>query len=865
MARRPLPHLRAALLLTAVGLGGCSTMTHKHIAPHGQRALETPPAEPTATTTSAAEEQAADPVAENARRRLLVLVIEGLRQSVLDSYLERLDDDDDEPDWPSGLAVLRQEGFRFAAAGQAESSVPGGGLAAAATWATGQWPEIHRVPGDVFYAAHPDGRLLRYAFDEPLDAARIHYGPGLRWPGPQSGSLTAELLAARTWADRLAPTHRVAMSFAPFGHEAEWLVPEPAALGAATRLPTTYAAAASPLFDRESADATLELLLREDVDVVVAWFRGVATESCARSACDVEGDLPAVQSRALRRLDGQLADVLTRYQIARPGAFERTSALLVGTGSGVDRDDAAADNAKIMPPETLLERVIEQAEEPCIPDLQQARARSDLLVAAGADSVARIYVRPAPLGQQARVHRTLECLQPALERLVERSPWLAAGAWRTLDRIDRPGARAEQYVVRLRGGFARGLSARRRNRLIARIRRSVDDGPGPRSGDAMLFAASGWIFADPGAPRLMPAAALGGLSDASMAIPFLVAARELSDVAGGALRSTTVELADVAPTILAMAEAPPTAFEGLPRPPVVRWREGRVLEHVRADRRIRPPARTERPSISVSEGPDGLTAGLDESADLWPADVVALRIGETTWRWDPDANTFPEGVPCTYSEADGRRRWRCTAEVDRRGPGTAVVAIQRDPSGDDAVDGPLTRIAPVVVGTSKPFVGDVAVRCTTAGGLRLDLEARDPLGLGLATVHLVDDRIGGPGRVPGGLSASVTLGGLEPNSACAADPFAPACAVEPGTVELGGPIDVPFHPAWIAHQAAARELPGAPATDARRLRAGWSDAGDPGTAPERAWLSLQVCNVAGQCVQRALISDVDLRGRPACP
>ncbi len=844
----------AALSLAA--LSGCSTMTHKHIAPHG---AATPSAAPDAAAKEPAEAEA------EPRRRLLVIVFEGLRQSALSAYLDRLDEADDEPDWPSGLALLRQEGFRFASARRAESSVPGGGLAAAATWATGQWPDTHRIPGDVFYEAHPDGRLLRYDFDDPLDRSRVYYGPALNWPSGEAPTLPAALLGAQTWAHRLAPTHRVAFSFAPFGHEAEWLVPEPADLGAATGLPTAYAAAATGLFDRESADSTLELLLRDDVDVVVAWFRGIASETCARSACDDDGDLPAVQARALQRLDGRLADVLTRYQIARPNAFARTSALVVGTGSGVDRDDAAADNAKIMPPETLLERIVEQASEPCVEVLQTAVARAELLAAAGASSVARLYVRPAPLGQQARVRRTVECLDPALDALLARSPWLAAGAWRSKAQMQRPGRRADRFVVRMREGFARGLSTRRRNQLIARIRRAIDDGPAPRAGDAMLFAASGWIFADPQAPRLMPEAALGGLSDVSMAIPLLVAARELSDVADGALRSTTVELADVAPTILAMAQAPAAAFEGLPRPPVMAWRDGRTLEHVRADRRIRRPTGPERPSISVVEGPDGLVAALEESAELWPADVVALRIGDAVHRWDPDANTFPEGVPCTYVEKDRRRHWRCTGQVDRRGPGTSLVAVQRDPSGDDDVDGPLTRITPVVLGASKPFLGDAEVQCTRADGLRIAIDARDPLGLSRATVHLVDDRIGGATRVPGSLSATVELGRIVPTAPCVADPFAPACAVEATATAVEGPVELPFSPQLMAHHAAARALPGARPVDRPALHARWSAAGEPGSAPANAWLALEVCNIAGQCVRRALISDVDLRDRPACP
>lgn len=846
------------LLLTLAALGsGCSTLAHKHVAAHGPHAL--------ADTPGDAEAEGADEAADDPRRRrLLVMVVEGLRQGVLTDYLERLDDADDEPEWPSGLAVLRQGGFRFAVAGQAETSVPGGGLAAAATWATGQWPAAHRIPGEVFYEARPGGQLLRYAFDAPLDAARIQYAPGLGWPSTARPTLAGALLAERTWAARLAPTHRVAITFAPFGHEAEWLLPEPSDLGAASRLPTAYAAAASPLFDQESADGALEMLLRDEVDVVVAWFRSIGVESCAQPDpdCGGGGGLNAIQARALQGLDGRLGEVLTRYQIAQPGAFARTSVLLVGTGSGIDRGDAI-DNAKVMPPETLLDRIVERASEACIPRLTAARARGDLVVAAGGSSVARVYVRPAPLGQRARVRDDLACLGPALEALLDGSPWMSAVAHLPAERMGEAGPRAERFALRLRDDFEQKLSARRRSRLRARIRRSIDDGPAPRAGDAVVFASSGWIFADP-TGRLLPDAALGGLTDVAMAMPFLIADRALSDVAGGGLRSTTVELADVAPTILAMAEAPDKAFAGLPRPPVVRWR-GDALEHVRADRRIRAPERPERPSASFTEGPEGLTAGLDESTELWPADVVALRIGEAVFRWDPDANAFPEGLPCTYTEADGRRRWRCTAPVDRRGPGLTLVAVQRDPSGDDDVDGPLTRIEPVVVGASKPFLGDARVECVTGSGLRVAMQARDPLGLGEAHVFLVDDRVGADDRISGGLSASVELGRVEPVAACAADPFGPACAVAPSAAEVAGVVELPFAPDLVAHHAAAMALPGVTPVDGRALRQAWSDAGDPGTAPEQAWLALKVCNVAGQCVRRALISDVDLRAAPACP
>lgn len=853
-ASRP---LRVALPL-ALLIGGCSTLAHKHVAPHAAPpSAEAAPALPTA-------EAEADP------RRVLVLVVEGLRQGVLTGYLDRLDEADHEPDWPSGLALLRQEGFRFATAGQAEAPVPGGGLAAAATWATGQWPDTHRIVGEAFYEARGDGRMLRYAFDTPLDGSRVHYAPALGWPDFARPTLAGALLAGPTWPARLMPGREVGVVFAPFGQGGHWLVPEPADVGAAALLSTEYAAAATPLFDREVGDGALELLLRDDVPVVVAWFRGVAVDTCIQPAADcggAEGGINAIQRRALQALDGRLAEVLGRYLIARPGDFARTSVLLVGTGSGIDRGAQAPALHKVMPPETLLDRVVERADEACVARLSEARRRGDLLVAAGADSVARIYVRPAPPGQSHRVRAELACLGPAVDALLASSPWVAAVARMPAERLDEPGPRAARFRIALRSEFEKGLSARRRSRLIARIRRSIDDGPAPRSGDVVVFAASGWIFADPDREGLLPDAALGGLTDVSMAIPFLVADPALSDVAEGAMRSTTVELADVAPTVLALAGAPDAALAELPRPPVVRWREAprRVLEYVRADRRIAAPSAGPLPAVTFAEDEATVTIGLEESTELWPADVIALRIGETTWRWDPDANAFPAELPCTYAEADGRRRWRCTAPVDRRGPALSLAAVKRAPSGDDAVDGPLVRVLPLVLGESKPYLGEGRALCVRPGGLRVKLVAEDPLGLARAEVFVVDDRIGGEGHIPGGLAAEVALGGVEPTPTCAADPFAADCAVAASATRVEGAVDVPFDPLLLEHHAAARRLPGVEAVDRAQLLARWSAAGDPGTAPQRAWLALRLCNVAGQCVRRPLISDVDLRALGPCP
>ncbi|MCB9553323.1 MAG: hypothetical protein H6705_15870 [Myxococcales bacterium] len=852
---------RSCALALALAVGGCSTVTHHHIAG------------PTQAPAAESAEGEATPAPE--RRRVLLIVAEGLRRAVLADYFETLEEADFDPDWPSGLAALRQAGFTFARSDRAEASVPGGGLSAAATWATGEWPGQHGIVGGVFHAARPDGYLARYGFDGPVDGSRIFYGPGLAWPTPEAPALAGALVGGPTWAARLGATHRVAVVFAPFGQGAEWLVPEPAEVGAASLLTTPYAAAAWPLVDREVRDGAFEMLLDDDVDVVVAWFRGVGVESCVQPPAECRDDgeegVAGLQRTALRELDERLGDLLRRYEIARPGGLDGLSVLLVGTGSGVDRGPEQAE--KVIAGPTLLARIAEQAaDDGCRARLEAAVAAGDLVVAADGGAVARVTVRPGPAGQQQRMRQDLACLGAAVDTLVAETPWLAGAARLPAEALGKGGPRAGRFVVRLRPAFEKQLSARRRSRLVARIRRAVDE-PGAdgtiRGGHAVLFASAGWVFTDPlwGGPASDLAA--GALEEASMAVPFVVADRALSDVADAALRATPVELADVGPTVLAMVEAPAAAFEGLPRPPVVRWRllPRRVLEHVRADRRIRMPAADPLPVVTWSETGESVTLGLEEPADLWPADVVALRLGEAVFRWDPDANAFPPGLPCQYAEVDKRRTWQCTAAVDRSAPGLMTAAVRRAPSADPARSGPRDELFPVVLGEAAPVVEAVEAVCATAGAVRVRLRAQDAVGLGRVELFVADDRLGGVGRIPGGLLAEAALGGVAAAEACAGDPLAEGCALTATAPAVDGAVEVPFAAAWVAHHRVARALPGVEGVDRAALAAAWAAAGGAGAAPERAFVATRVCNLAGRCAQRALLSDVDLGALVArgCP
>lgn len=849
--------LGAALSLV---LGGCSTLTYRQI-PFDRPDVAAAATEPAAASAAVEEPPTTEGEAPRGRR-VLLLVVEGLRPSVLDAYLRDLREADYEPEWRSGLALLRREGFGMATSARAEAPVPGTGLAAAATLATGTYPAEHRIMGDTFYTARADGRLTRFDAGDPVDGARIHYGPGLSWPSAENPTLPMTLLTRPTWAERMHPDRRVVTVFAPFGG-GDWLVPDPPSVGAPAVLPTRYGTAATPLLDREATDGVLEVLLDPTVDVVVGWYRGVSVNSCARPGAEcgnAAGGIRGVQSRALRRFDEQLAEILAAYRIGDADGFAQTAVVVTGTGSGADRGPNRPDLSRAIPIESVWSALGERSEGACGERLNAAIDRGDLVIAADGSAVARIYVRGSPPGQAHRHRADLACLGPALERVLEDASWLAGIAHLPAEALGQPGDRADRFAVQLRPSFEEGLPARRRDRLLDRIRLSIDSGPAPRSGEAILFADRGFVFLDPASPRRLDHMARSALDGPSQAIPFVIAHPKLAEVLPSTLRSTPVELADLGPTIMTLVEAPAATGADLPRPPVLAWEGARgALNVVRADRQVRTPRTRALPEVFISEDDAQIVVGMTESAELWPADTVRFRLGDAVYDWDPDANAFPEDVPCSFTEAQKRRTWRCTAPVDRSTPSATLAVVQRSPHGDDEIDGPMTTMIPLALGPSWPQIEAMSAQCATPEALTIKVQAKDALGLARLDLVMVDDRLGEPTRVMGSLAVEVPLGRLEPAVACSKDPFAGACAVAGDAPTIDRAVEVALPIALLDHHARARTLPGTARIDAERLAARWSAAKGPGQAPRAAWLAVDLCNVAGACARQPLLSDVDWR------
>src|SRR5690606_33039161 len=111
-------------------------------------------------------------------------------------------------------------------------------------------------------------------------------------------------------------------------------------------------------------------------------------------------------------------------------------------------------------------------------------------------------------------------------------------------------------------------------------------------------------------------------------------------------------------------------------------------------------------------------------------------------------------------------------------------------------------------------------------------------------------------------------GGLA--EACAAGITAPECTLSAAPTALPAVLVVPVPAALLEHGERAARLPAAEPADRMALLTLYQALGGepaPAEAPRRAFLAVEICNVAGRCAQRALATDKDWRERMAegCP
>ena len=867
MPLRLLPSTALAVTMTVVA--GCSALNYHEI--------------PGPSWTSGA---AMDPT--HGRPKVVVVVIDGLRRDVFDTYTAGLKADDFDPEWPSGLARLVREGFRLGTSNLAEAPSPSYGMGAAATIATGQFPGGHGIPGSTWFEAGPNGTLRRFDFESPEDASRIYFGLDFELPrdGLSERPLLSHMLKTPTVYERLSPTHRSVAVFQPFGAGARWRIPSRAGPAVTAIMRDRRAAAVVPVFDRGARNAAIAVFLEDDLpDLVSVFFSGVALDSCFQinAVCDgTVGDLAALQRAGLRQVDGYLDKMFRKLLAAHPEVADRLTVILVSTGGTVDRTrNAAPDSEHVLSEGATFERLAAGlGDDPCASQLRMAAAAGELVVAPDGSS-AQIYARRAPLGRQSARRAVLRCLAAAVEAAVDskESPWLAGAAWRRPDTLDEGRHRAVDYEVRLVEDFARALSAQRRGRAASKLRAGIDDGRSTRAGDAVLYARAPWVFVDARRGRDVPYAVQGGLEDEAMRIPFVIASRRLDEVAVAALRSTPVELADVAPTILSILRAPEAAFQGLPRPPVVRWAandEHPRLELYRADRQIGASRLPEDgPRLVWREADGEVIYGAVEPVSVDEPEILELRFADARWRWDIAESGFAPDAPCVFEEDATWRRWSCRApwppQVD--GP-AAVLAVGRTPAiGDEDETSRDDRLASVFIADTTPRFGESGpvVECAEPERIRVRHGAVDDLGLASVDIVVIDAvDAGAVARSPGSARATARLGRLAPTPACHDTGFGlnPECRYR-AVAERTTPIwDIPFRAIQLEHHASAQDYLANGRVDGDHLARVFAERAPADAAlPDEAYLAIRVCNVVGRCAERPLISDRDYweRLEQGCP
>lgn len=787
----------------------------------------------------------------------LLIVLDGLRADVFERYVAALGEADYEPDWPSGIALLGRAGFQLALSTRAEGPVPASGVVADAVIATGQGPIHTGLPGRTFYDLQPGASPIRVDFGDALDASRIHFqlGGGL----PTGGSLAANWpmasnrLIPRTLYERLAPTHRSTVVFHSFAKGAQWRAPTSRGAAVSALLDWQTGAAAVPLFDRGARNAAIAALVEGPApDVLTVYFRGIFAGSCfqVNALCGGEdSDLQSIQQLELRRIDAELMRLLSKYRRAHPDVFKRLTVLLTGTTGLVDRGSGSRpDMQSVLRSTQVAGKLAAHSTDPeCAQWLRSAPRRRDLLFAAH-DATLHLYLPREPTGQQHKRHERLRCLAGAVENLLKDDDGFASGAvWRD------PAQPAP--VAALLPSFRRGLPAHRRQRTLAKLRGALDQGAKTRSGDVVLFARGRWIFREDDDARPIPFAARGSLSGAAMRIPFLVASPFLTSEAATALRSIPVELADIAPTILAIVQAPAEASLDLPRPSVLQWR-GERLEINRADRAITHETELGSVQFSTTELADGLEISALEAGSVWPPDELDLRVGDTTWRFDPDTGAFPQGAPCTFTESKQQRRWACTAPLDRAEPRIIVAAGHRRPAGDETDDEEEREarfIQSVVLGQSSPeFTAPPTAICADAEGIELQLSARDPLGLDRLELTIVDGRGNGlRGRFRDGLLLAHPITKLAQSPGCAASVTAADCTFGGVQTEWTARVRLPLTKALFDQIDLAEDLtPGKADGDA--IAEAYRSLGGAGVPSRAPFIAVQICNIAGRCRQRAV-------------
>ncbi|MEE2756711.1 MAG: alkaline phosphatase family protein [Myxococcota bacterium] len=786
---------------------------------------------------------------------MVILVVEGLNPSTLDAYLSALERDASNPSWPSGLAKLSRDSFRFGIASRAETTAPATSLSAMATIATGTYPDKHGIVGNQFIDRTQTNLWRR------LSLATANHGIGY-WtdehgnPASQSeGTLVHSLLQAPTWLSALAKEYRVSSHYFPFGHGAAWTVPKAIRGGVLAILNHPTATLAVPLLDKANANA-LTQALTSGHSVILSHFRSVKAISCFRENVSCEGkatNLSHQQLLALKTVDGLLYAALRRYQRSHPTRYANTTFMLIGTHSLIDRTQGVdPDTVHIIDRQRLLDHLGTQLPSRCFDwfiDATEDRIYSTVL-----DSgTARIYLPECRAGACEARRKAMSCLSAAAEKMANNTQWLSGVAWDPALGLDEQPL-SKRLQIRYRPKFLTNQPAHRRLRLDNKIRKSFTVTPQNRSGDVVFFAAERWLFVDKERNGRIGYVHSGGINAKSLNIPFLIADRRLSGATINALRIAPIELADVAPTTLSLLGLNTSNYV---RPPILRWRNDQMdtLEFVQSDRTISLDPTNPKTDFFWTEGKAFVELGVQESGRHWPPDQLNITFGNVTHKWDPDAAKFPDGLPCSYTSTKARRVWKCRFPKFAKPGDSTWAKVRRTPSTES--DKPFVRHHEFVFKPSVPAVADLELVCADEQQIHVRINARDSLGLASLGANFqthasetLTEAISLPVKV-----SIPSVAGRQNSCQAAAEN---TCLDTKTPTSISGLYSIPIKRAHLATIETAASLLETTAMDSERAKDRYQGLARPAVSsdePNLAWLTLHVCNRLGQCASQILATD----------
>ncbi|MFN3197957.1 MAG: hypothetical protein ACE366_06000 [Bradymonadia bacterium] len=854
-----------AALLMGVILSGCSAVGYHTVVATDQ----TPPQVDAVSGAGA-------PAGH--RPMVILVVVDGLRADTLGSHLETIEATDLDPPWPSGLALLRRNGFALGRSTRTEAPIPAYGLAPLTSALTGHMPGVHGLPGSAFFAVESPTELTRYDFEAPFNGARIFYDQGLKVPS-EANTLLAQMVRVPTLMERLSATHRSAAIFSPLARGAWWLVPDRRAVGVRSILRDRSVTAVMPIFDRGVRDASVDLLLNDKdplPDLVVLNFGTIMSESCFQDdkiCSGAAGDLATVQRLGMRTVDGLLWKVMRAVSRAHPERQQALTVMLVGTGGMVDRTtpEASRPEGADLPAHALGAELARWATtETCKTWLTQARARGALHIVTQS-GFAQIYLPPRPMGSGGPIQAGRQCLSEALDVAVEQAPWLAGAAW-------MPASEA-QPEVKLDPTLLNRIAAYRRASLPEKIKAAMGAEGNRRTGDALLFAHPPWRFTDEGTRVRSPYAYQGTLEDDAVQVPFLVASKALPTTVSGELKATQLELADVTPTVLSLLKAPESAFNGLSRQPALKWRadpvDGDQLELVRADRQLKSAVVSDMARAQPVWRPatDHVMVGLSEGAELRAPDSVDIRLGEKVWRWTYD-DAFPEGAPCQSTTKGPTRTWTCRFDRPEKLEGISTLGLRRDPTSDEEADGVEDFQRPIIWSNGEDGLQPgptPEIACVASDHLKLASAWQPAEGLDQLRVALMlPGTPHEPQMLYGEAYGALTLSTLSPTAACKEKgPAAVECQYTRTTQPTTEGLKVPFTRTMVDQLKMTRPFLISSISDPKAPPSRWLTETEKRQAPKKTvWLALDQCDASGSCQRTPFMTVADYRAALAqkpCP